>query len=394
MPELGNLGKKAFALPIAICVILVCVLGLAIAPILSASPKNVPFAIVSLDKGAVTFAGSTNIGQTMVDNITAGESPFAAAEDADGAASAMQDAIAFTQLGSEEEARAALEANQYYGAIIIPENFTSAQMMSVVGVGEPPALKVLFNQAKNPMIANTMQTTISSAMLQAGIVVDTEMINEADIGGGTMSGMMAVQMLCMPLMMMVMLPSIITSLLTWPRSETLTRREKARRAGIQVAFLIVLAGVVAALALCVSLFGGLDLPYGRILPFLWAACFCMMLAAVALTNLMLPLGILCIVTVFALGMSSAMLPGEMLPEFWAQWVYPWAPQAALGEGLRSIIYMGNGPFEVGMTRFAIIGAIGLIAQIAAVFAPAFNPADMHEKMAAKMAAKSAARASK
>lgn len=388
MFDIENLGNKAFAVPLAICLVLVCVLGLAVAPILGASPRNVPFAIVSLDEGAVTFAGEANVGETLAENLISGEASLGGEGDAKSSAGAMKDAIEFTRLDSEEELAAALEANEYYGAIVIPENFTSAQMLSATGIGEPPVIKLVFNQAKNPMIANTMKSTIASALLQVGIVVEVETVNSADIGGGALSGMMAVQMLVMPLMMMVMIPSIMTSVLTWPREAGTTRKQKARKALVHAAFLALLSLLVAALALSVVvLFGGMDLPVGRLLPFIWLAAYCMMLAAVGLCDLFLPLGVLATVTVFALGMGTAMMPPEMLPEFWANWVCPWAPQAAIGEGVRSIVYIGAGSFDVGASRLLALGAVGAASLVAAIFAPSFNPVEMHEKMAAKKAGK-------
>ena len=131
------------------------------------------------------------------------------------------------------------------------------------------------------------------------------------------------------------------------------------------------------------------LPVAELVPFLWLACFCMMLAVVGLTNLLLPLGVLVALAVFALGMSTAMLPPEMLPAFWANWIAPWAPQAAIGEGVRSIIYLGDGPFVAGMPQLLVTGAVGVLDLAAAVFVPAPAPRTKHEKAPAGEAKASA-----
>lgn len=70
---LEKLGNKVFALPLVVALVLMCILGTAIAPILSASPHHIPFAIVSLDKGATNAVGSTNIGTTLADTLSSGE---------------------------------------------------------------------------------------------------------------------------------------------------------------------------------------------------------------------------------------------------------------------------------------------------------------------------------
>lgn len=49
------------------------ILGVAIAHILSASPHHVPFAVISLDKEVTNTAGSSNIGETLIDTLVSGE---------------------------------------------------------------------------------------------------------------------------------------------------------------------------------------------------------------------------------------------------------------------------------------------------------------------------------
>ena len=68
-----KLGKKAIVAPVGIGIVLCCILSLAVSPMLRANPQNVPFAIVNLDKGAITIAGDSNIGKTMADNLVSGE---------------------------------------------------------------------------------------------------------------------------------------------------------------------------------------------------------------------------------------------------------------------------------------------------------------------------------
>lgn len=368
--DVKKLGKRAFAVPFAICVMLVCVLSVAVAPILRAAPSGIPFAIVSLDEGAATPAGEVNLGDTMVEGLLL---QATSSEDASGGAasgSAMADAIAFTQLESEGEARTALEENEYYGAIIIPEDFTAAKMAAASGSGDAPSIAVVLNQGKNPMVANSMQSALPEVLTQLGVAVEVETVHAADVGGGMMSAMMAVQMMVMPLMMMIMIPSILASLLMWPRKNDANRATRAKKAVAHVAYAAALSLVAAACAVCVDqLGGGMDLPLGTLLPFLWLAAFCLMVAVIGLCDLCLPLGALVAVCVFALGMGTAMLAPEMLPSFWADWVYPWAPQAAIGDGIRSIVYMGADAFEVGLPQLLTSGAIGLVALVTAVLVP-------------------------
>lgn len=90
-----------------------------------------------------------------------------------------------------------------------------------------------------------------------------------------------------------------------------------------------------------------------------------MLCPVALCNACFPLGALVAVGTFALGMGTAMLAPEMPPSFWADWVCPWAPQAHIGNGVRTIIYFGRAPDSTDLLPLAGFGIVGVLALTAA-----------------------------
>lgn len=365
-----KLGKKAIVAPVGIGIVLCCILSLAVSPMLRANPQNVPFAIVNLDKGAITIAGDSNIGKTMADNLVSGEISLGSGDDKS-SSNSFSDAVSWTQLSSEEELKEALANNEYYGGIMIPANFTSQQTNSAVGLSNAPELTVYLNKGKNPQMATSMQTALAAAMLKKGVAVNVEMVNDADIGNGMMSETMAVQMLVMPLFMLSMIGSIIASLVFWHKDATELRKKNVWFAAVaQAAFVLVLSAIMAGLALFIdTVAGGLSLPGGRIYPFIWFACFCCMLCFVSLCDACFPLGALVAVGTFALGMGTAMLAPEMLPSFWADWVCPWAPQAHIGNGMRTIIYFGHMPGSTDLLPLAGFGVVGALALLAATLLP-------------------------
>ena len=363
---LEKLGKKALIAPIGMGIVLCCILSLAVSPMLRADPNHLPFAIVNLDKGVVSITGDTNVGQTMTDNLISGETSLGSDDDEDSDDS-LSDSVSWTQLSSEKELKDALVNNEYYGGIVIPSNFTSQQMSKAVGLSNAPELTIYLNKAKSPQMVSSMQTTLSTAMLKMGVAANIEVVNDADVGGGSMSDTMSVQMMVMPLLMLTMIGSIITSLVFWKKDATGLRKKNAWLAALaQLLFIVVLSAIMAGLALFVdTVAGGLSLPIDMIYPFLWFGCFCCMLCFVALCNACFPLGALVAVGTFALGMGTAMMAPEMLPSFWANWVCPWAPQAHFGNGLRTIIYMGQMPGMNDINPFIGFGVVGVIALIAA-----------------------------
>ncbi len=419
-----KIGKRALVLPLVMALGLCCILSLAVGPMLRAEPTNVPFAIVNLDEGAITVAGNTNVGQTLADKLISGESSLgdmgsdsddgsnssgtndsssessddggnssgtsdsdsegsndasnssdsdaggssdSASDSDDSSASSMANAICWVQMESEEELAAALDSNEIYGGIVIPANFTSQQMSSTVGLANAPEIDVYLNVAKSPQVASSLQNTLQNAMLKAGIASNIEMVNDADLGGGSMSSTTAVQMLVMPLFIMTMICSILLTLLFWKKDVTGLKKKNPVLAALALVVIItVFAAVVAMLAQFIdSVAGGMNLTAYELFLFLWFACGCCMLCFVGVCCLSFPLGALLAVGTFALGMSCAMLTPEMLPQLWADWVYPWAPQAHIGNGVRSIIYMGHAPSSADLNPLLAFGIAGIASLLAA-----------------------------
>jgi len=370
---LEKLGSRAIAAPFVIPILICCILGLAMTPILRAQMTDVPFAIVTLDAGSELPFTDVNVGDELVERLLDGESLGDVGNEGDDAgdsSSALGNAsIVWTVFQDEGELRDALAANEFYGGIIIPKDFTAQQMRSATGLGGAPTLTVLLNTAKNPSLAQQMGPNLKSQMLQAGISVEVEEVNTADIGGGTMAPMMAVQMMAMPVFIMSLIGGILLSVVVWPRNGA-TRRQRLLTVVKQLVVVVVLSWIVATLGTGIDVwFGGLNLPMDRLFPFVWMAVGAMLALLVAVCDLALPLGALIGVTTFALGMSCAMLAPEMLPPFWQEWVYPWVPQHYLGDGIRGIIYLGMGPFDVSFTYWMTLYGIAAAALFLALIVP-------------------------
>ncbi|MDR1806331.1 MAG: ABC transporter permease [Propionibacteriaceae bacterium] len=362
MLSFDRLGNRRYLLPVLAVIVFGCVFSLVVAPMLRATPRDVPIAVASLDTGATTPAGDLNLGATLVGQLTA-------------AAAAAGDAapIAWTQLDSEAAVDAALDDNEYYGAVVIPADFSQAQAAAQAGTGEAPAVRVIINQGKNPMLAATMQQAIAAVFTQAGVKTTVELVHAAAIGGGPTAALMGSQMLIMPLVMMTMGGTLLLFLTLRP-PKTATRSEKLKAYGRQVAYAAVLSLVVACAAvLTVTWIGGLSLPFGTLTLFLWLGCFAIMALFLGTLSLAVPLGALVIVLVFAGGMSSAMLAREMLPQFWQGWIYPWAPQHYLALGDSQIIYMGSGAWTDGSLPLLITALVGLVVLLLAALVPARPP---------------------
>lgn len=273
-----------------------------------------------------------------------------------------QRALAWTTLDSEANLEQRFDDNDLFGGIVTPADFTAQQLAAASDPAAKPQLTVYLNMSKNPQVANSLQTAMAQSLAGSGIDADIQMVNTAEVGVGMMAGLIAVQMMVIPLLVMTLSSSMILSLLTW-RCDIwrLRARSPWLAAGAQVALIAALSALVAALALLIDVAaGGLDLPIGQLFCWLWLGCACVMLAFVGLTDACLPIGEL-----FAVGMGTAMLPAELTPAFWSDWVFAWAPQAHLGQGVRTIVYCGQTPGMADAGPLLVFAAIGIAALLLA-----------------------------
>lgn len=326
------------------------------------------------DSGLAAAAAAAASGAAAVpDTASAQAASGAETDDADAtsaatsASSSMADALTWATLDSEADLDQRLEDNSLFDGIVIPADFTARQLAAASNPADKPQLTVYLNMGKNPQVANSLQTTMAQSLASAGIDADIQMVNTADVGGGMMAGLIAAQMMVMPLLVMTLSSSIVLSLLTWRRDAwDLRARSPWLTAGTQAAFIVALSALIAAFALLIDVAaGGLDLPAGQLFCWLWLGCACVMLAFVGLTDACLPVGALFAITVFAVGMGTAMLPAELMPTFWADWVFPWAPQAHLGQGVRTIVYCGQNPGMADAGPLMVFAVIGIAALLLA-----------------------------
>lgn len=75
---------------------------------------------------------------------------------------------------------------------------------------------------------------------------------------------------------------------------------------------------------------------------------------IAFFNWHIALGIIVLAVVVVCGLTAALLPYELLPAFWQDWLYPWVPQRFVADGLRQVLYEGAEAWNnAGATLFGI-----------------------------------------
>ena len=88
-----------------------------------------------------------------------------------------------------------------------------------------------------------------------------------------------------------------------------------------------------------------------------------------LANIAFGLAVLAVVCIVAFGMMTGVLPVQALPAFWQDWVFPWAPQHYVGDGLRSIMYLGTGFWNEQSQAFVWVALAGIVLSLLAFALP-------------------------
>lgn len=118
---LDKLGKRKFVFPIGIMLAIGCVFSLMFYPIANMEMKDLPFAIVCLDEGVDTSEGDINLGELVANKIVE-------ATEEEG----VESPIAWTKLASQEELDQAIANNEYFGAVVIPQDFSQQQYATLL----------------------------------------------------------------------------------------------------------------------------------------------------------------------------------------------------------------------------------------------------------------------
>lgn len=235
-------------------------------------------------------------------------------------------------------------------------------------------ITVYLDMAKSPLIANNMKTSMAAMFAEKGIDANIEVIHTGTTEGedegaqNPMSGMMGMQIVLMPLILLSLVGGILVTRIF--KRQGATPKERAKPLVQQLVYSAVFSLIAAGIAYAMQIWvASAQSPAMETVLFLWLASFCLMMAVEGLSNMALPLGVLGAVTVMALGMSTGVMPFEALPQFWQDWVFSWAPQRFLGEGLRSIMYMGADAWNAVSPVFAAIGVAGVAVSLLSLAVP-------------------------
>ncbi len=358
----STLGKRRYALPIVVILAVLIIFPIMFYPMANMQVKDLPFAFLSRDKEIATAQGPMNLGSKVAEQI------------------GSSGAIELRPVSSQAEIDELFEDQEIYGAIVIPENFTASALAARLGQGELETVQITLDRAKSPMIVNQLQAGMSQMLstqasqaeqsAQAGPAaqgaqatspaqgaqatpVQITVIHEGpDVDTSSPLGTVIVfQMSILPLV----IASFIAGFLVYKVLGGGAKDRMVKSLASQLGY-----GAVAALVIGVGVTWVGHWGAGMGIVFYSLCAFFLFTFFNGMFNLHVVVGGLAALCTIVLGAMTAVLPAEVLPSFWANYVIPWAPQGYMSAGLREILYLDGGAWNAGTLALLCFFALGLL----------------------------------
>ncbi|MDM5337281.1 DUF3533 domain-containing protein [Fictibacillus enclensis] len=333
--------------------------SLASLPSIHPVPRELPIALVNEDKGAALPDKSTiNMG----DQVTAiAKKAFSPSEG--------QHPVKWVMLNEKNEAMKGMNEREYYGALILPKDFSKNLVSLQTASPSSPKLQILVNQGMNGsasvmanQLLNGMADKINGKVREqiinglkqkkAPLSVDTvsvlatpikkETMNVNVFGTHSANGNSPV-FLFQPLWMGSLVGAILL-FVAMKKTVFTSRKEKLQFITKQFVVGIFLA----------TLFGWgitwfadgilqLDIPSKMDTAiFLSIAYLSFLLMMLAVVSWMGMKGFPLFALLLFFGAPLLSMAPEIMPEFYQNWIYPWLPMRFMTDGLRDLFFFGNG----------------------------------------------------
>ncbi len=337
-----NESKKKYLVLLPVVIIIIAFLiSLVIYPVTQLSPKEIPIAIASLDKGAATPAGEMNLGNEIVSKVSG----------------VKNNAIKWISLDSQADVDKGFKNEDFYASIVIPEDFTAKQMTAQAGQGEADPMVVTIDQGQSPQIAAVTTQVISKMTEQTGMTPTIDYLNpvDSDMQSGT-----AYIFVFIMTWITALVGSIILFLYQKDAKEIEDRNALLKKRLIQICAALISSFIIGlTVAFIASTVLGLAIPFMNTAMFITIASFCFMMMIVGVMSWTGIGGIAIFILIMCFGLIASNMPYEMLPEFWQNWIYPWIPLRFGSEGIANIFYMDGGVWSGDTAVLCWIGAGGL-----------------------------------
>lgn len=328
------------------------------------NPKitDLPLAIVNQDKNETTTAMIEKLKEnaTLNDKVS----------------------LKWVEVGSKDEAIEKMNNKEYYGAIVIPENYTKSLATLVSSNAKTPEFTVLVNQGMNSQLSTQVSQILTQVVNKSGEMASTQIIKQAEAANKPLPAKVVGNLInpvkvnveninatgdfstapsayFSPIWMSSLVGSVI--LFMYSRKEVNTIKERVVQKTVQLCIIGLVSVTIGLLAPYFSewILGVTVDNYSGIATFLSISTFAfitLIFGTISLIGLAgVPLAVLLLF--FALPLLS--LAPEMLSSFYTDWVLPWLPMRMLFDGVKNILYFSQGGWNLATKELIYVVIIGV-----------------------------------
>ena len=311
-------------------------------PMLSMKTRDIPIAVISLDEGMTTPAGTANAGDKIIKKIT----------------SLNGEVIDWQKPKSEKQLEKNMRDGAYYASFVIPKEFTKAN-----AAGQATPIQVTINEGINPMVTMSLSSVISTMAKNSGLSLEIKSINETAKYG------MFAMLLPMACILLVFIVSLITGFMTGSQlCFEGSCGQKAKTYVIQLIYLMAGALIIAfSAAGIIKGVTDIDVDMAATGSYLAIISFAVMLLVTGSVNLFGKKGLVIPGLIFILGMGLINPPYEFISNTWQTLVASWEPLRFFGEGMREVLYQDRGIWNSAAYSFIILAGLGVFMSLFALF---------------------------
>lgn len=334
------------------------------------SPKDLPIGLVLEDEG--------NMGQTFVEMIqknsqAAKEAPFK-----------------WVVLKNEQEMKEKLKNQELYGAIYIPKDFSEKYASFQTPKPTSAMLKIYINQGKNANVATMVTQALSTMVEKMNDNVSAQLLAVSEKNNIALNANQA-RTYSTPIQSEIVtvhetgklgnaplsffqpiwISSLVSAILLWFTG----RNRKFNSALEQLKF----RGFQTLMAIIIGLFGGylltwystwiLDFEFANfnhVALFLSLSCATFILLILAITTWIQFASLPIFVLLMFFGLPLLQIAPEMLPSFYANWIYPWLPFRFMFEGLKDILFFNGEVWGTAAVTLCWIAVVSILILLLAV----------------------------
>lgn len=318
--------------------------------------------------------------------------------------STKSSAVKWAAVKSTHALNQKMDDQKYYGAIIIPKDFS--QQLSTLATATPhrATVKVVINQGKSATVTaqvktllNTMVTKMSGMMGQQLTTQMTAlMTKKAQATGQTATALptATAQLLTNPIQVKnvtvhktgklaagggsfftaIWLSSVIGAVLMFLAGRGARFTSKKQILGFRTNQFLMALGLSVLVGVTVPWYTTWILNYhfdhiGTMIGFLILTAFAFITLIMGVVDWLGFAGLGIFVLLLFFSMPLLQLVPEMLPSFYANWVLPWLPMKFLYDGTRNILFYGSGVWNTATANLLWCFLIGVVLHFASIFKP-------------------------